>query len=359
MGDGLADGSRFDEWARLPAAALLLVVGAVIVVGVLLGGSAQVPPADLPDSKTDTALYEAIITRVQHGQNYYTAAAIEQRERGFPLRPAMAMREPSLTYAATAVGGVKHLRVVQLLLGAVVVLAMVVKLEQLSRGRAMWWAAAGLTAGSAAAVFAPRYVVLHEVWAALFIMASLLVRRDGRSAIPSVIFGFLAVAVRELAFPFMLVMALLAWSGGRRREFWQWVVASGIFLIGYSVHYGLVLSHTTGADVESQGWLMMGGWPFALGTIRESTPLSTVPFWVTAVVVPLALLGWASLRGPFATRVLAVIASFLAIFMVIGRPENWYWGVMYVPLVGAGIAFAPWAVWALAKRSRRPAELGA
>ena len=359
MGEGLADGSRFDAWARWPAAALLLVVGVVILVGVVLGGSAQVPSADLPDSKTDTALYEAIITRVQHGENYYEAAAIEQRERGYALRPAMAMREPTLSYAAAAVGGIKPLRVVKLLFGIAAVLVMVLTLERLSRGRVMWWAAAGLTAGSAAALFAPRYVVLHESWAALFIMVSLLVRREGRSAVPSVICGLLAVAVRELAFPFMVVMALLAWFEGRRREFWQWVVAGGIFLMGYSVHYGLVLSHTTVADTVSQGWLAAGGWPFALGTIRESSPLSTVPFWVTAVVVPLALLGWASLRGPFATRVFVVIASFLVIFMVIGRPENWYWGVMYVPLVGAGLAFAPSALWVLAKRSWLPAELGA
>lgn len=355
--ESTVEGSRFDDWARLPAAVLLLVVGVVIAVGILMGGNAQVPQADLPDSKTDTALYEAIITRVQDGENYYTAAAIEQRERGYPLRPALTMREPTLAYAAAAVGGVKHLRVINLLLGVAAGLVMVLKLEQISRNRMMWWAAAGLTAGSAAAVVEPRFVVMHEAWAALFIVCSLLVRREGRSAVPSVVFGFLAVAVRELACPFILVMALLAWSEGKRREFWQWLAASALFLIGYSFHFGLVLSHTIGADTESQGWLKVGGWPFALGTIRESSPLSTVPFWVTAVVVPLALLGWASKRGPFSNRVFAVIASFLVIFMVIGRPENWYWGILYAPLVGAGIAFAPAAVLVLASRLRLPAKI--
>ena len=350
-----ASGSRFEGWSRAPAIAVLALLGLLILLGVVLGDVTRPDAGKVPESRTDLALYQAIVTRVQHGENYYTAAAVEQRERGFPLRPAMTMREPTLAYTAAAVGGVKHLRFVLIALGAVAGLAMLVKLEGMSSGRTMWWTSAGLTAMFSVAIFAPKYVVLHEVWASLLMLMSMLVRRPGRSAWPSVILGFLAVLVREIALPFMAVMALCAWRERKIKEARQWVIATAVFLAGYAIHYELVLSHTTAGDPQSQGWMRFGGWPFALSTVRESSLLTVLPFWVTAVAVPLVLLGWASRKGEFAIRVLALIAAFLAVFVVVGRPENFYWGILYAPLIGAGLAFAPSAVWTLFKRSRQPA----
>lgn len=340
-------GSRFGSWARLPSALVLILVALIIGAGVLLGDTARPDISSLPAERTDTALYEAIITRVSHGENYYAAAAAEQRKRGYPLRPAMTMREPTLSYAAAAVGGVDHLRIARYGIGAAIGLALMVWLAQLSSSRTMWVAATLLTALFAAVTVEPSFVVVHESWTALLMLASLLVRRPGRSALPSVALGFLAMTVREIALPFMFVMAFLAWRERRARETIQWVAATAVFLIGYAIHAVLVLAHTTGADPESQGWFTGGGLPFALSTVREPTVLSSLPFWVVAVVVPLSLLGWASLSGGFATRVFFIVSAFLTIFMVIGRPENWYWGILYAPLIGGGLAFAPFALWTL------------
>jgi hypothetical protein len=354
-------GQRFVGLSRGIAAFVLALVGALIGYGLLVGADNPHPSQDVPEDRTDTALYEAIIMRVHDGENYYSAAATEQLERDYPLRPPMTMREPTLAYAASALGGVDHLRLALIALGAAAGLSMLVRLEKTSSGRSMWWGAAALTAALGAGLFVRQYVVIHEVWASMFMLLSLTIRasRSNRSNRASIAFGFAAVAIREIAFPFVVVMGILAWRESRIREFRGWIVAASVFLVGYSLHYWQVLSHTSSDDPHSQGWVTFGGWRFVLNTVRDSSLLSHVPVWVTAVVVPLALVGWASRKGGFPTRVFALLVTFMVTFMVIGRPENWYWGLLYVVFVGAGIAFAPSALWTLGRSIARPRQRSA
>jgi hypothetical protein len=73
---------------------------------------------------------------------------------------------------------------------------------------------------------------------------------------------------------------------------------------------------------------------------------------VAAVLVPLALLGWASRTGSLATRVTVVLATFAGAFGIAARNDNAYWGLLVAALFVIGLAFVPSAV---ADLIRRPA----
>lgn len=351
-------GSRFESWGRpMALLAMILLVGS-IAIGVVVSGSAR-PPQGVGShekvdwNKSDEGLYRAIIVRVQHGENYYDAAVAEQRQRDYPVRPAMTVREPGVTYLSVVLGGPARAYWLLLGVGLCMILALMWRLEGLSPGKNTWRLAVLLSGLFSAAIFKPQYVVDTEVWAAMFIILSL-VGRSMPSYWPSVGFGLLACLARELALPFMVVMGVFAWVEGKRKEACAWVGASVLFLVFYGVHVALAQSATSPGDPESQGWLVLGGPQFVIETVRQTSVLRVAPAWVTAVVVPLAVLGWLSRQSPFADRVLGIFAVYFAAFMVIGRMQNTYWGTLYVPLIGAGLVFSAGGLVALARVIIKP-----
>ena len=61
---------------------------------------------------------------------------------------------------------------------------------------------------------------------------------------------------------------------------------------------------------------------------------------VAAVAVPLGLFGWAQVGG-VADRALATCLAFAGLFLVFGRPDNTYWGLLFGALLLTGLAFVP------------------
>lgn len=352
------EGSRFASWSRRRAAvALVLVVGA-ISLGVLTGGrtgdtSTWNTAAAKDWSHSDEGLYKAIIQRVRDGEGYYPAAVEEQTLRNYPVQPAVTVREPGITYLGVLLGGARGLYWAMFAVGAVMIVALMWRLESLSPGKNTWRVAVLLSGLFSAAVFKPEYSVDTEVWAAMFIVLAL-VCRSLRSFWPSVGLGLLACLARELALPILAVMAFCAWREGKRREAAAWVGSSVVFLAVYAVHIVQVLSVTGTGDPKSQGWITFGGVPFVLETVRHSSALVVAPVWLTAVIVPLAVLGWLSRNSPFADRVVTFLAVYFLVFMVIGRMQNTYWGTLYVPLVGAGLAFSASGLMDLIRVARTP-----
>ena len=339
----LIHASRFVSWHRLPAVALLFATCALIVYGLFASIDIVDRTADLDSDRTDAALYVAVAARVADGENYYRAAATEHRERGYPLRPFVTVREPALAYVTAVVGGPDRMMRVLGVLAFVVSVAMVWRLEGSASGRVSWWSSALLTAVTAGALVGHIQAVTHEVWAGMLIALSLALRTEKRFA-ASIGLGLAAVLVRELALPYLLVMAFFAWREGKRREAYAWTGAVAAFAVAFTVHAAFVHAQVGATDPASEGWLRFGGWPFVLDLVRRSSFLGTLPGWVGAAVMPLALLGWSSRRTPFADRVIVTIGAYLCAFMLIGRPENVYWGIMFVLLLIPGVAFAPMAV---------------
>jgi hypothetical protein len=297
------------------------------------------PPGD------DSTLYLKVVDDVRAGQGYYAAAVREQRALGYPVRPFVTVRTPVLAEALARLPGPPARLAAAGLLALVVVAAWTVRLR--GEARRPIGAALGLLflLGSAAAAFYPRAYAQHELWSGLLLSLALAVYGP-RSWPASLALTLAAAAVRELAAPVLGLMALIALGEGRRREALAWGAALALYAGGLAWHAVQVTALTTTADSGSSGWLALGGWPFVLLQMKWNALLLAMPAPVIALTAALAVLGLAGLKGPGEARAAAVLVAYGLAFLVLGRPDNAYWGLMITPLwpvalVGLGRVVGP------------------
>jgi hypothetical protein len=335
-----------------PGTALSILLALILVIGAGLALLPKAPPGGAAGGG-DAALYRQIAARVANGEAYYPAAAAEHRASSYPLKPFTAVRQPLLAEIAATIGPAGAellLRLLAVAATAATAIRLAPRLKTPFRESAIL-----LSAASTGAFVQPGMWVWHEIWAGLLITLALACRTE-RHWLFSVAFGLTAALLRELAFPFLLVMAGTAWAGGNRREASAWIVAVAIALSALSLHMISVGAIARPTDVTSPGWLVFGGWRFDLALARSSL-LLLLPAWVTAVVTPLALLGWCAWRGAYALRTTAMLGLWMTAFLIVGRPDNSYWGFLFAPLLPVGLALAPAALWDLSKAAfTRPAS---
>ena len=179
----------------------------------------------------------------------------------------------------------------------------------------------------------------HEFWAGSCITLSLIAYSRG-CFILSLGSGICALLVRELSFPFVSVMIIMALIEKRRKEFLSWVFA----IIGFST---ILLMHgyfikefvTDPLFPQKGGWISFGGWPFVLNTIQMHPFLILNPPWLNAILIPLLLLGLAGWKGMLGTRISLLVCTYILAFLVMGQPFNVYWGVMFNILIPIGALY--------------------
>jgi hypothetical protein len=338
---------------RLAALSPASAVGVLLALFLLIGAGLVLPPSRNPGGAPgggDAQLYRQISARVAHGQNYYQAAAIEQRASGYPLKPANAVRTPivaEITAVLGEPGADLLLRLLTIIAAAATVIRLAPQLSAPYREIAIL-----LSATSAGAFVQSGMSVWHEIWAGLLITLSLACRTE-RRWFASVVLGLAAALVRELAFPFLLVMAATAWASRARREAQAWLAASAIVVVVLIAHMSAVGAVALPSDVTSPGWMAFGGWRFDLALARQASLLMALPPWVAAVATPLALLGWCAWRDDYGLRVTAILIVWMSAFLVLGRPDNSYWGFLFAPLLPVGLSMAPAALRDLIRAARR------
>jgi hypothetical protein len=332
------ESSRVGPASRARAVALLVGVLVLVAWGVAAGSTAPTT-AERPLGSSDEALYRAVNDRMADGVGYYAAAVALQQERGFPTAPAVVVRTPLLAETVDLLGttGARALLAV-LLIGAIPVWFQ--RFAEMARHRAEQWAAVAILTLAALPYVTPFGVWCHEAWALALVLLSLGLRTDRRRVLP-IALGVLAPFYRELALVYPMVMAIMAVRDGRRREAAAWSAGILAFVGFYLWHVHQVAVAQVPDPPRSQGWLDVGGWPFIVDTMRYGSFLGLVPFPVVAVLTPLALAGWCFVRSPAATRSALTAVVFIGCFMVIGRPENNYWGTLYATLLLPGLAFVP------------------
>lgn len=307
------------------------------------------------DTTGDLALYERIIERVEDGEGYYLAAVDEQFGRNYPTSPPTAIRLPTMSYLNIFLGSLAPFLLPMLVLLAVVMT--MIRLEKFAPSRVEWYFSILLAAAFLGIYAHGSALFLQEAWAMIFMALAILWHRPGRYR-TAVVLGFLAACFRELSGPFLVIMGLLAWRRDRRESL-TWFAAAAVYLALYSIHWLLASQAAAGTSHRaSPGWVTFGGWPYVVDTARFSSAARTLPFWISAVLVALALLGWILIRTEYGTKVLAVTLGFMAVFMIAGRPNTAYWGHLYVALLLPGLAFAPRAValslgWTWPTRAKR------
>jgi len=332
---------------------LVLALVAALLIGAALtertsdpAGSAAAPAAfaqaGTAPRDTDLQLYDRIAERVAAGENYHRVAVEEQRAGDFPVRPGVAVRLPTLALVSAALGQWGMIALAALLAVATLV-AWHYRLRDVpgSQGRLRFILL--LLVIGAAAGLKPQYLALHEVWAGMLIALSLGLYRPKRW-IFAVIAGALALSVRELALPFVLLMAMMAWTRGNRGEAAAWLAVVLLFGGALAWHLASVAQYTLPTDPVSPSWLGLrglGGWT---SNIVLSSPLYLLPGWLAAPLALLPLLGWAGWRSRFGLTGFLLCLGYGVGFMIAGRDNNFYWALVVMPVWFVGYAFVPRAL---------------
>lgn len=357
--DRFAHWSRGDARLALLAFVFLLLAAALVPQGAgrstvatqsftenLMGE--KVGPKRARDD--DLALYDQAITRIARGENYYDFIVAEQRAANYPVRPGVAVRLPTLAYIDAALGKPGQVvAAVILMLG--VLAAWWRRLNEEPGGKRRARMGMALLFLGASLGLNRYYFVLHELWAGMLIALAFGLHRPGRWGW-SLAAAALAVAIREHALPFIVLMAAMA--GWRRdwKECAAWSALTVVFLACLAVHLHIISQFVLPSDREGQGWLALrglGGW---LSDIVLSSNLRFLPHWLAGPAVIVMMLGWAAWRSAAGTFGFLLYAGYGLAFMIAGRPDNFYWGAVIAPAMFIGIAFAPMGLRSLIARAR-------
>lgn len=356
--------ARFDRWAPLPARLALLVLAVFLLLSALIpvthvGGAVE--PAAVPAAADgqeaaprprdhDLALYDRTIERLRAGENYYDFIAEEQRLARFPLRPALAVRLPTLAYILAWLGEDGAVAAAFALLAAVLA-AWWVRLGTEPGGRDRRPLAIALLAFGCALVTARYFHTLHELWAGMLLALALALHRPGRWWAALAV-AALALAIREHALPFVLLMGAMALWRGNRREGLAWGALACAFLIALALHMRLIDALTLPGDGQSAPWLVLRGLTGWTSDVVLSSNLRFLPHWLAGPLVMAAVFGWAGWRSAAGAFGALFQLGYGLLFMLAGRADNYYWGFMVTPMLFMGLAFAPAAARSLWQAAR-------
>lgn len=330
---------------------------AAIVVIVLMGlASLTVGPATTGEAITgtgaysDVRLYTDIGNAVARGEDYYHAATRLQRAHGFPTSPFVTVRMPTLAWIEAALGwtGTRMLLCALLVCTAVAWFAMLRPL--VAAGERVAAMLLVLLGGAMAA--SPGLAVSHELWAGVLVALALALRVQQRW-ISALIAAAAALAIRELALPFVLMAALWAWREGARRELVAWLALLALYAVALFLHRQAVTPLSLPTDALSQGWGGLRGPGAVLQDIADVTLLHLIPAPLSYLAVYLAFVGFLGAPVPVARLAVPWLLAVALLLGVFARPVNFYWAILSVPMVTAGLAFLPRAVRDLGMAVRR------
>jgi hypothetical protein len=337
-------------YARMPGWASRVLLALVLLLTIL--PARPHPPLHIPGERDwgqaspesyDVKLYKKIVADIVRGRSYYEAAAAEQRAFHYPTSPPEVFRLPTLAwilaglhYYAFALG---------LLLGLYGVVIAQFYRELIAAGASLseriLSVAVATTGLSIVGVAEGAY--WHEVWAAVLVALALLSYRADRWW-PAVLLGSIACLIRELAMPFLFVMAGFALCEKRWAQFAAWLAAILLVAAAFAAHIQAAAGLHRPGDLVSASWLGFGGWDFAIATAKWNILLHALPYPLIALAVCLGVIGLAGARDDRARRAAVIVAGYLIGFLVFGRPDNFYWGVLYAPLLPVGFLLAPSAL---------------
>jgi hypothetical protein len=289
----------------------------------------------------DLELYNRIHTRFAAGDSYYAAALDEQRSHNYPTRPFVTVRLPTLAWidghvSETVWKGTALALLVAIVLawmGALTPLAL--RSEVLGASVLLFVAGVGL--------YDARALQFHELVTGGLLTLALGVYRPHRWW-PSLLLAALALAIRELALPFVLLWGVLAAFERRWREAAAIGLMIGLFVVAMVFHAQAVAPHVLVSDPASPGWDGFNGPQMALYSLAKLTALLFLPMALAAPVALLALLGWVALGGRLGLFASLWFIGFAIALALFARTNNFYWVLVVLPAYGAGLAFVPRAL---------------
>lgn len=322
------------------ALALVLLLAGLMIWAVILP---EAPVAMAKDTATynDINLYEDIAAAVAQGKNYYQAVADLHRTHGYPLQPFLVVRLPTLAYTAALIGWpvLRGIAMLLLIAGGLTWFAALRSLHARGEQLAALLAAVFLGGGMIAA---ERLVFMHEGWVGLLLFPALpLLWRWPHRWPLALLLGAMALALRELALPFVLLAGANAIVRRDWRQAAAWAGLVALFAAGMAVHRAQVLAVTRPGDIASFGWNALGGLSQLVGAVIQSSSLQLLPAPLARVLALLPLFGWLALRGPNALLVWLWFAGMALAIALFARPDNVYWGFVLMPAYVIGLSLVP------------------
>ena len=291
------------------------------------------------DEGGDLQLYAGIVDALRHGGSYYAVTADALRTNDYPLRPFVTFRLPTL---ATVLASLPEWLGVALLylLAAGTTLAWFARFTSAFGRPVALMAATLLLAGGCVAAWQADLAPFHEIWAGLLIALSLARHRSERW-LEAAGWGVAAALIRETAALYLVVMLVLAWRDGARREMLGWLGALVTLALVVAAHAWAVAQVVGPLDPASPGWAGLLGPGYVVRTWHASTALVLLPLAAAAPLVALALAGWTAWREPVAIRAAATLVAYAALLGTAGRLDTFYWGLLTAPILLVGLAFVP------------------
>lgn len=291
----------------------------------------------------DIALYRAELERMHAGESYYAVAADELPARGYPTKSVFNWRTP---LPLTLIAALPSVELGRVLLGLLAAGTLTLGLLFVVRegGMASGFVVALPLVGALLPCWLGTLYVMPMLWAGSLIMISVCALGLGRTKL-GVAAGIAAVFVRDLAGPY----CAFAWCYAVWRREWKeaamWSVGLAAYAAFFAWHVMQVTAlQTPDAIAHEQGWLRFGGLAFLVSITQMNGFLLTQPQWLSAIYLPLALLGFASWQSEIGRRATLATLTFVVLFAAVGQPINQYWGSLIAPLLCLGIARVPWAM---------------
>jgi len=326
-----------------------MIIAALVVACVFAARLSPSVPETLPGQArySDMQLYHDVAARVASGENYYRAATELQRAHNFPVRPFVTVREPTLAIMAAGLGW----KALQGVLVSLLLLAAALWFRASDRAGA----APGERIGVALTVLAggamasqPMLTAQHEMWAG-FLLALALVLRGTKHWPWALLTAGAALAIRELALPFVLLALVFAMWERRKAEALGWAALTALFAFAMVFHAQAVLAVTSPTDPASQGWNAMRGPLAALTDVVDVSLLNRLPGSLAYPLAMLGLLGWAAVPLRQARFALLWFTGYALMLALFARAQNFYWAIVLLPAWFIGFAYLPRALRDLAQ----------
>jgi len=340
--DWTSDTTGYARLSPWQARVVLAVVLLTLFAGMAVTFSPLASSNYAEDRKSsDVYLYRAMVDRVHQGEGYYEAEFAELTSRGYPTRSPFNWRTPLPLWL---LGKMPTFEMGKALIGLLAVAVVLMAFEALAREQKSLKrpvACALLLTGPLLPVVLGDLCVMPVLWAGTFIALSVCAYGVDRPWL-GMAFGLAAVFFRELALPYCVLCAFLAWHQGRKSELLGWMVGLLAWLAAFGLHWWAVSQWVMpGARAHEHGWIRLGGAGFVIAITQMNTYLLLLPQWVTAIYLVAALVGMAGWHTPLGLRVGLTTCLFLTAFAIVGQSFNQYWGCLIAPLMCFGVVRFP------------------
>jgi hypothetical protein len=342
----------------------LSVIGALLLGGIFWGWNLGRIPADRTNPSSpaqqlagDLALYQDVIAQVRGGRDYYEAARELLPRYGFPISSPLNWRLPTYAWLFSLAPSLPWVQVALVALSAIALA--VAGLSQWRAGKSVLatFALVVMLIGVVSWAIDGKAYVAQEPWVATLILLSVSTFGMGRGwAYLSALSAVAALFLRELALPYCVIACLLTLMRQNWRLACVWGTGIAAFLGFFCWHVFRVHHQMAATDDPFQAdlgqWIRFGGLDFVLLTMRMNQWLFTAPGWLLWCYLLAALIGLSSSHDHQLGCVAAV--SYITVFAALGRPENFYWGLLTAPLLPWGVVRAPASIWQILREAVRP-----